>query len=820
MRIEQVISDHWKLYGFKPEVYQRNKLIRGDYKDKKWISCKVPSDVHSILIENGRIEHPYYKQNDLKCAYVEKKIWIYQTEVELTEEMLGMDTLELTFYGVDTYATIIFNGQAIGEFANMFIEHTVDIKPYGKQGKNTLIIEFPVMSEKALEKKLPVGFWTNYSTERAYARKAAYSYGWDWAPRLATIGLWQPVVLKAVTKGKIFDVYMVTETISLEQKYARLQCQINSQVYQEGDYNYRITMIDQKNNRFLLESSQPDFSFELKDVLFWWCHDLGNPHLYQVIVELVEGEEIIDQYIFEYGVRSLKVRTKDEEGNSVFQMVLNGIPIMSRGANWVPVDSMLGSVSDNRYRKLIQMAKEGNMNTLSLWGGGIYEKDIFYQLCDQHGILVWQYFMFACGEYPDYDEEFMSNVQKEIKKAVVRLRNYSCIALWVGNVELTMLCQKIKLPRTMYGKRLFEEKIPEWLKTLDPKRYYVPSSPWGGQIANSMEEGDRHNWDVWFTDVPYTHYAADTTRFASEYGLHASPVKQTIEKYIKKKDPKVDDFDFKYLNKDQSLERMYYYMQQHIGNPQNVDEYVDYSMFVQAEGLQFGTEHYRRNFPMTAGALIWQLNDCVPSHSWSMIDYDLIPKASYYYGKRFFAPVHISLEQISQNETGIWILNNSRDSIEKELCIAVKDYLGNCFYEEQVKVQVQANSVKKIKELAVGGRFYPNVIIPNRHRLFYVVAWFSQEENKSMRFFGEYQETMLPKAQLKVTKEGARIRISTDYFARFCKIDGDINGLQLSDNYFNLEAGEEKIVCIKDSEGKERNRKLYVKALNSERTTI
>jgi beta-mannosidase len=263
------------------------------------------------------------------------------------------------------------------------------------------------------------------------------------------------------------------------------------------------------------------------------------------------------------------------------------------------------------------------------------------------------------------------------------------------------------------------------------------------------------------------------------------------------------------MNKDQSLGRMIYYMEQHVKRPENLDEYIDYSMYVQAEGLKFACEHFRRRFPQTAGALIWQLNDCMPVHSWSMIDYDLVPKASYYYAVRFFAPAAISLEEIDDSLTGVWVLNNTPKDLHETVKLEVKDFFGNVFYSEELKADVPANTVTKVKELRVGGRYYPNVIVPNRHRMFYVSAR-GEGLGEQIRFFGNLKEISFPPAKLEAKRTGDTITIRTDNFARFVKIDGDLRGLELSDNYFDLEPGQAKTVTVRGDADR-----LYAKALNS-----
>lgn len=812
MHINSSEINSWEICGFDPDAYTRSALLSGSYDDKEWLSSRLPRDVHSILIDNNRIPHPHYKANDLDCLWVEKKIWVYRTLFAVTEDMLE-SRLFLRLEGLDTYAAVMINGTEGAEYENMLIEHEVEITDLVKAGENSLILEFDVMGRRAASKSIPEGFWINYSTERAYARKAAYQYGWDWTSRIATVGLWRPVKLISCKAGRLNSVHISTVDISIPDRKATLKLDIDSISWGEKPVTYRIEILSPLGEAISYMTEDKAFTVPMEGVHFWWTHDLGKPELYKITVTMLYGGEAADSYTCKYGIRKLNLRLLSKDGRSKrFLFELNDVPVMARGANWVPVSNYLSTVEDERYIRLISMAKQANMNMLNLWGGGIYEKDIFYEACDREGILVWQYFMFACGEYPDYDEDFIAVVKEEVEKAVIRLRNYACIALWVGNVEGQMLCEKIGLPRKMHGERLFGELIPEWLKTLDTTRRYLPSSPWSEDgPANSMESGDSHNWNVWFSNAPFTDYTGDTTRFASEFGIHSAPARQTITRYIGEENADQDSFYFKYMNKDQSLGRMEYYMEQHIKRPKNLEEYIDFSMYVQAEGLKFACEHYRRRFPATAGALIWQLNDCMPVHSWSMIDYDLIPKASYYYAGRFFAPAAISLEEIDDSLTGVWVHNNTCEDLHETVSLRVRDFLGNTFYSEALKVNVPANTVMKVKELRVGGRYYPNVIIPNRHRMFYISANGGSSLGRQIRFFGSYRDISFPPAGIEAVRTGDTITIRTDNFARFVKIDGDLLGLKLSDNYFDLEPGQTKIIVAEGDTDR-----LYVKALNSE----
>jgi beta-mannosidase len=823
MKKQYFITNNWKLQGFCKGEYDISSIGSENFDCRDWYDVQVPGDVHTTLVENNVIANPLYKQNDLLCQWVEKKVWIYRTEFWGDEEIFSADCIHLLFEGLDTYADVYINGVKMGSFANALVEHRINITSTLKKGKNVVVVIFDVMSDRALEKGLPEGFWINYSTERAYARKPAYSFGWDWAPRLATIGIWKPVILVAYTLGRIDSVQIKTIDLRGEGDTAVLEFIIGKEMFTDGETRYHVSITDCDGRGYYFDSHSDYFKVQVENARLWWTHDLGNPHLYDVRVEMYINGKLVDFYECRYGIRKIEIKQRAEDGSSRFIFSLNEVDMFCCGANWVPISSFLGMADDSTYRHLLELAKDANMNMICLWGGGIYEKDVFYNYCDQLGILVWQYFMFACGEYPDYDRSFLDNVRDEIEKAVKRLRNHASIAIWVGNVENQMLCQKIGLDREMYGKRLFEELIPQWLKDLDDTRFYWPSSPYGGRLANSMDEGDRHNWDVWFTDIPYTEYAKDTTRFASEFGIHAAPVQATVEKYarIGIDEMNLNSYEFNYFNKDQSLDRMRYLMAVHTGCPADIDQYIDYSMLIQAEGLQFATEHYRRRFPQTAGALVWQFNDCCPCQSWSMIDYDLIPKASYYYSKRFFQPLMVSLEIISSTTTGIWIINNTLENFKGLVQVYVKDFFGNVYFQDNINVDVAAGTAMKIKDMTVGGRFYKNVIIPCRNRNVYVSATLPEQKIANIRFFGEYKDVPLPNTRLMVSSTSLgkelRITITADRFARFVKLDGEMNGLSVSDNYFNLEAEQTYTIKVRSFAGSNPvERKLYIKALNSQ----
>jgi beta-mannosidase len=814
------ISENWKLFGFDEGAYDLKEICSPGYPCTGWYGAAVPGDVHSTLLKDRAIGDPRCLYGDVGCNWVEKRVWIYRTVFRADEAICRSDGQRLLFEGLDTYASVYLNGEELFQHENMFTSAAADVSRILRKGDNVLVAKFDVMSRRA-DRKLPVGFWMNYSTERAFARKASYSFGWDWTARIATVGIWRPVTLLAFQKAKIRSVRIRTKSMGAENEPAELSFQIKADRVLPCELLCRVAVTDRDGLQYRAECRGGSALVRVPNAHLWWTLDLGEPYLYDVSVEILAGGAVLDRYACRYGIRNVSVLQRDENGDDCFCFLINGVKLFARGANWIPADIFPGAIPDGRYRDLLEMARDAGMNMLSVWGGGIYEKDIFYDLCDQMGILVWQYFMFACGEYPEFDAGFTENVREEIFQVVERLRNHASIALWVGNVENKMLSEKIRLNRYMYGTRLFEHTIPEWLRELDGDRFYLPGSPYFGETANSEKQGDHHNWDVWFLDVPYTRYGEDQSVFVSEYGIQSLPVAATVKKYMRSEDVDIHSYAFHYLNRDQGNGHMGYLMGTHARLPQNLEEYADLSMYVQAEGLKYAAEHYRRNFPHTCGALIWQLNDCYPVQSWSLIDCDLIPKASYYYAKRFFRPLMISLEEVDKTVTAVWVLNNTRQDFAGAVTAEVRDFFGNRYGSETVDVSVPACSCLKIREIAVGGRHYPNVIIPNRPRHFYLHAFCSAGCPDAYRFFGTLSEVLFPPTRLSVERHDWGIRITASRFARFVKIDGDMEDLKLSDNYFDLEAGQSCSVRILSERGSwKAGRSLFVKALNSEKTTL
>ncbi len=795
------LSADWQVCGFAPDVFDAGRFWAGELAEK-WLPAAIPCDVHTLLMRRGLLADPALGAGDGKSAWVERWVWAYRTTFSLTAEDLAAAGRELCFYGLDTYADIFLNGTLLAHTENMLVEHVVDLGAAARAGENQLTILFAPFAATSLQKPLPEDFWINYAPERAYARKAAYQVGWDWTPRVCTVGVWRPVELRVRTGGVLDGVQVQTLALENENTTARLRLTAQARPG-DGPLRLRYTVLDGETPVAALETQEAECRLALERPRLWWTHDLGAPHLYTLRAELLDGGGAVQDWLEQpFGVRTLDVCTRDEAtGEARFVMRLNGVPLFARGANWVPLSNRPGALTDADYETALRRARDANMNTLCLWGGGIYEHDAFYRFCDREGLLVWQYFMFACGEYPDFDEAFVSNVQDEVEKAVRRLSSHPCIALWVGNVESQMLCDKIGLGRPMYGQRLFETLIPGWLARLDPTRPYLPSSPWGGPTPNAMEAGDRHNWDVWFNDIPYSDYTQDTTCFASEFGLHAAPSLEVIRHTTGEDDPALDSFAVRYMNRDQSLDRMEYYLDAYTGRPADLRAYIADTMLIQALALQCACGHYRHRWPACAGALIWQLNDCCGAHSWSIVDSLDIPKAAWYYLRQSFAPVAVYLEEVDAAATRVWAMNHGPAACAVHLDLELGDFLGLRAYEEPLDFRLDAGEVRCVKTVRAGGRFVPNVALANRPRLYYLAARLGGEARPTVRFFERPKDLLLPPAPLDVQWQPGRVTVSCPVFAQFVHLEGTLAGFAIEDNYFDLLPGQCRTLCFTDAAG-------------------
>jgi beta-mannosidase len=806
------LNSDWKIQHYDVGAERDLEVASPEFIDYFWLPAKVPGDVHSTLIKANLIDDPFFGHNDLKCRWVEEKVWWYRTTFTFDEEVDKKDRLELIFEGLDTFATVYLNGVELGFTDNMFIHHSFDVTREIVKGKNTLAVKFDPVDVHVKDKVQY--YWSGFSKQRIWTRKAQAHFGWDWGPRLVAVGIWGDVRLEKRTSAKIDHVF--ARTVTLSDHSAEIAVDIDVTRYnKKKEYELDVSLAD-ITQRVALDGSQSKITMMIENPKLWWTHDLGDPHLYELQVTLLGNGEALDHHQSDFGIRTLEVQRINEKGEHAFTFVLNGEKIFVKGANWIPIDSFIGSVPDDRYIKLIEMAKDANMNMIRAWGGGIYEKDVFYETCNRLGILVWQDFMFACALYPDYNKNFMENVKREVISVVKRLRTHPSLAIWCGNNENDWLHEALassgEIPHPFYGEKIYHELMPELLEELDPSRLFWPSSPYGGNDHNSRVEGDTHNWQVWHGNIEprtfgepqlvdysveglsFKKYKEDNTKFSSEFGMHASSNRYTLKSNIPEDQFYWGSDEMAYRNKDVHQPKGILLMEGYTGVPTNMDEYIAYSMLTQAEGLKYGVEHYRRNKPDTSGALIWQLNDCWPGTSWSLIDYYLLPKASYFYARRFFSPILLTMDHDPGEDIKAWVVNDELTRYEDVLELAVYTFKGEKVFSGEWEVSVEKNSAAPVFTLsekeALNGSNPSDVVM--------VLQSKGNKAEPNVYYFRDHKDIELPKAELQVTldEKNQQVTITSDVFARMVTLEIDAKEVNFEDNFFDLLPNQPKTVKI------------------------
>lgn len=830
------LNENWKIRDFSVGEARDLEVASPEYIDYFWINTKVPGDVHSTLIERGIIENPFFGHNDQKCRWVEEKVWWYRTVFQWNDELLPGERMELEFEGLDTFATIYLNGVELGFTDNMFIGHAFDVTRELKAGKNVLAVKFDPIHVHVKEKVQY--YWSGFSKKRIWTRKAQSQFGWDWGPRLVCAGIWKDVHLHKRTHAAIESVF--AKTVEIRSEQATVEVDVDIRKFNRNKaYEVELLLSDGERTftrRASLDEPTLRLRLTIDDPKLWWTHDLGTPHLYELRVELFADGERVDAKERSFGIRTLDVQLRNEKDEISFTFVLNGVKLFAKGANWIPIDSFVASASDSRYRHLITMAKDANMNMLRVWAGGIYERDVFYEECDRLGILVWQDFMFSCALYPDYNKNFMANVRQEIVEVVKRLRSHTCIAIWCGNNENDWLYEALyssgEITHPFYGEKIYHELMPELLEELDPSRLFWPSSPFGGNDHNSREQGDTHNWQVWHGNleprvfgepqlqnysvegVSFKNFKGDTTKFASEFGMHASSNRYTLKSNIPEHAFYWGSEEMAYRNKDIHHPKGIMLMEGYTGIPRDIEQYMNYSMLTQAEGLKYGIEHYRRNKPATSGALFWQLNDCWPGTSWSVIDYYCLPKASYHYARKFFSPVLHSLEHDPGDDLKLWLVNDLVEPFEDTVELAVYDFDGRQHFSRSFRVSAPANGTLlavTVTELEVLNGLKPEEAVV-------IVRSLRGRTEENYYYLRDHKDMAFPAVQLRFTvdEEKREISVTSDRFARMVKIEIDAEQLIMDDNFFDLLPNATKTIQISQAQGKPIPwESLAVSAINS-----
>lgn len=786
-----------------------------------WQPAEVPGTVQSDLLRLGEIPDPFLKNNEDSVQWVSERNWQYKKQFSISEEILKRTKHFLKFEGLDTYAEVFLNDSLILSANNAFRSWEVDVSDALKP-KNELLVIFKSPDSIEAEEAKKLGYKLPESN-RVFTRKPQYQYGWDWAPVIKTMGIRGDVSLRSYDTARMTDIFL--ETRSLQDTLAKIVVKIEVDILKEEKLTFKITNKTTGETfsgtlKTNLNKTEHETSFNIKNPKLWWTHNLGEPFLYDIQVELIHNGTILETHSKKLGIRSIElIAEKDSIGES-FYFKLNGKPVYMKGANYVPQHMFEAKIDCEKYTKLIDDAVLANMNMLRVWGGGIYEDDYFYELCDEKGILIWQDFMFACAMYPG-DAAFLENVKQEAIENIKRLRNHPSIALWCGNNENSEGWrrwgwqddkteeQKQEIWENYYA--VFNHILPRAADSLSPKISYWESSPKYGRGDKRYQfEGDAHDWWVWHDGYPFEHFSEEVPRFMSEFGFQSFPSVETIKYATGKDSISLKDPAFASHQKhSRGFQLIEDYMARDFPVPQNAEDYVYMSQLLQAYGITKGIYAQRRAKPYNMGTLYWQLNDCWPAVSWSSIDYLGNWKALHFQAKKAFENVLVSAEE-KNDSLRIYVVNDTFETINDLLSLKLMDFDGNVIYEKQLISESAENSSEVLFSL-------PLETLKFDKRFCALKINFGESEY--LHYFVKPKELKLKKNKIeneiqienKKTPEGFSITLFSKVLQKNVFLEADGKGT-FEDNYFDLLPNEPKTILF-STESQTAPRILY-KSLN------
>jgi beta-mannosidase len=678
---------------------------------KEVIKALAPGTVHTDLLAAGKIPDPYYQDNEDRVQWIGEADWIYKRTFNVTKDYLQNEQVLLCCEGLDTLATIKINATEIARTDNMFRTYEFDVKNILKPGVNIIEIQFdstiPYIQQQQEQHPIPLRDPPHGVSGANWVRKEQCNYGWDWGPCLLTCGIWRPVSIVAGRRMKFADVNIgqkhfkdgsvtldIKTVLTVKEPVTSAGASVTVSLGQNTVVKGNITFKEGLGN-IALNIPKPEL---------WWPNGMGKQPLYMVAINLVSKEgTLLDNVTQRIGLRTLHLQRKADKWGESFQFAVNGVPFFAKGACWIPADTFAPHLKPEDYANLIQSAADANMNMLRVWGGGFYEDDIFYNLCDELGICVWQDFMFACATYPAFDSSFMDNVRAEAEDNVRRLRHHPSIALWCGNNEMEQgwvgdEWNDRQMSWADYGK-IFDKLLPEITAKLDPERDYWPCSPYSPQgdrnDFNNPQWGDAHLWDVWHGKKPFEWYRTAQHRFCSEFGFQSFPEPKTVYGYTAAQDRNITSY------------MMEHHQRSGIGNTTIITYLLDWfrlpdefentlwlSQILQGMAMKYAVEHWRRNMPRTMGTLYWQINDCWPVASWSSIDYHHRWKALHYMAKQFYAPLLVSgVEDSAKGMVEIYVNSDLLEpAMAGELSWTVTNVKGNAISKGKEKVEIKHGS--------------------------------------------------------------------------------------------------------------------------------
>lgn len=802
MMIEQDLGGKWQV----------SKTSKGG-KALPALTGNVPGDVFADLLRAGEICDPFYRDNELALKWVWQADWSYSRAFTVEPALLARQKVLLRCEGLDTLATIRLNGKKIAETNNQHRIWEFEVKKLLKPGRNTLTVDFAsafnYVEKKQAERKLP-GWWGHMCCAQfGWVRKSACNFGWDWGVKAVTCGIWRAIKLVAFDEGRLTG-------FLVEQEHGKksVDLRITADAELAGGKALTAQATVSVDGAEVASVTAPvkagkagaavKLALTIAKPQLWWPNNMGAQPLYTVEVVLKNAAgEVLDRQSKRVGLRTLRLdRHKDQWGES-FQFVVNGVPFFAKGGNWIPVDGVMGRRTEGDYRRLVSDCAQANMNMLRVWGGGIYEDDVFYDACDELGICVWQDMMFACSTYPTFEKGFHDNVRAEITDNVRRLRHHASLALWNGNNELEQGLVREKWTESSMSWKdycaLFDKLIGQVVKAEDPQRDYWPGSPHSSvgnrEDFNNPGNGDAHLWSVWHGKQPFEWYRTCEHRFNSEFGFQSFPEPRTVNAYTAPEDRNITSFVMEHHQRSGiGNATILHYMLDWFRLPTSFDKLLWTSQILQGMAMTYACEHWRRSMPRGMGTLYWQINDNWPVASWSSIDYHGNWKALQYMARKFFAPVLLSgLEDKEKKTIEVHLTNDNLQAVSGKYEWCATDVQGKVLAKGGKAVKSGVNGDKVVDVIKL-----EKVIAQTGERNLLVWLEFTPEAGEkvqSLVLFARPKHLELarePGIEVAVRKTGEktfRVTLSAKKPALWAWLELKDSPLKANDNFVHLRPG-------------------------------
>ncbi|MEU9632490.1 glycoside hydrolase family 2 protein [Streptomyces luteogriseus] len=661
--------------------------------DSEPIPATVPGCVHTDLMAAGVIPDPFLGLGETEVAWVARRDWTYEREIGGPS---GQEQTDLVFDGLDTVAEISLDGRPLGTVRNMHRSYRFDVT--GLSGR--LSVRFLSAYAEAEAVRGRVGERpAAYAEPYQYLRKMACSFGWDWGPTLVTAGIWRPVRLERWSTARIAR---VRPLVTVEEGTGVVELAVEvERTRVEAPLAVEATVAGVRA-RAEIEGAGGVVRLRVPDARLWWPRGYGEQPLYEVELKLLHGEDTLDVWRRRVGFRTVELDRRPDAHGTGFTFVVNGERLFARGVNWIPDDVFPSRITRERYRERLGQAAGAGVDLVRIWGGGIYESEDFYDACDELGLLVWQDFPFACAAYPE-EQPLRGEVEAEARENVVRLMPHPSLVLWNGNNENLWGFRdwewEPRLAGDSWGEGYYLGVLPRVVAELDPTRPYTAGSPWSGSWEhhpNDPAHGTHHSWEVWNRE-DYADYRLSVPRFVAEFGWQAPPAYTTLRRALPGEELAPDSPGMLHHQKaDDGNGKVERGLERHFAVPDgDFDRWHYLTQLNQARAVAAGIEHWRSHWPVCAGTIVWQLNDCWPVTSWAAIDGDGREKPLYHELRRLYADRLLTFQE-EDGGLALAAVNQGREEWRGTLALRRMSVKGEVLGRAEVELVAGARTVARV----------------------------------------------------------------------------------------------------------------------------